>query len=317
MFSISEQNLFGRGLQGSVSLQLGSEQDQAFLSLTDPAFLDRNMSAGFDVGQTRTDSTQNLTFQEENSSLTLRTGFNYNERLSQGFRYFARADEIKSVDPNASPFIQQEVGTRTSSGVGQTISYDVRDSKIDPTDGYVLSLSNDFAGLGGTTKYIRTNVNGTTYYPVFEESVLSFGGRIGYIAGIGQDIHLQDRYFLGGDSFRGFAKGGVGPRDVGTSTTSALGGNTLYTASTEFSTPLSVAKEFGLRGILWGQVGSLYGVDVSGPTVRDDSSLHASIGVGLALRTPLGPVRADLGFPILKKSYDDDEIFSFSLGQRF
>lgn len=317
MFSVSEQNLFGRGLQGSVSLQLGSEQDQAFLSLTDPAFLDRNMSAGFDVGQTRTDSTQNLTFQEENSSLTLRTGFNYNDRLSQGFRYFARADQIKSVDPNASPFIQQEVGTRTSSGLGQTISYDVRDSKIDPTDGYVLSLSNDFAGLGGTTKYIRTNVNGTTYYPVFEESVLSFAGRIGYIAGIGQDIHLQDRYFLGGDSFRGFAKGGVGPRDVGTSTTSALGGNTLYTASTEFSTPLSVAKEFGLRGLVWGQVGSLYGVDVSGPTVRDDSSLHASIGVGLALRTPLGPVRADLGFPILKKSYDDDEIFSFSLGQRF
>ena len=91
----------------------------------------------------------------------------------------------------------------------------------------------------------------------------------------------------------------------------------MYTASTELSSPLSVAKEFGLRGLIWGQVGSLYGVDVSGPTVKDDNSLRASIGVGLALRTPLGPVRADLGFPIIKKNYDDDEIFSFSLGQRF
>jgi outer membrane protein insertion porin family len=317
MLSISEQNLFGRGLQGSISLQLGSQQDQAFLSLTDPAFLDRNMSAGFDIGQTRTDSTQNLTFQEQNSSVTLRTGFNYNDRLSQGFRYFARADEIKSVDVNTSPFIQQEVGTRTSSGIGQTISYDVRDSKIDPTDGYTLSLSNDLAGFGGTTHYIRTNINGTTYYPVFEESVLSFGGRIGYIQGIGEDIHLNDRYFLGGDSFRGFAKGGVGPRDTNPQFNSALGGNTLYTATTELATPLSVAKEFGLRGIMWGQVGSLFGVDVSGPTVRDDNSIRASIGVGLALRTPLGPVRADLGFPILKKNFDDDELFSFSLGQRF
>jgi outer membrane protein insertion porin family len=318
LLSISEQNLFGRGLQGSISLQLGSEQDQAFLSLTDPAFLDRNMSAGIDVGQTRTDSTRNLTFQEQNSSLTLRTGFNYNDRLTQGFRYFARADEIKSVDVNASPFIQQEVGTRTSSGIGQSITYDVRDSKVDPTDGYSVSLSNDLAGLGGTTHYLRTNVNATTYYPVFEESVLSFGGRVGYIVGIGEDIHLQDRYFLGGDSFRGFAKGGVGPRDVNASSSnSALGGNTLYTATTELSSPLSVAKEFGLRGLIWGQVGSLYGVDVSGPTVKDDNSLRASIGVGLALRTPLGPVRADLGFPVIKKNYDDDEIFSFSLGQRF
>jgi outer membrane protein insertion porin family len=318
LLSVAEQNLFGRGLQGSISLQLGSEQDQAFLSLTDPAFLDRNMSAGFDIGQTRTDSSQDLTFQEQNSSLTLRTGFNYNDRLSQGFRYFARADEIKSVTADASPFIQQEVGTRTASGFGQTITYDVRDSKIDPTDGYLVSLSNDVAGAGGTSHYLRTNVNATTYYPVFEESVLSFGGRIGYIVGFGEDIHLNDRYFLGGDSFKGFAKGGLGPRDVSPGhTNSALGGNTLYTATTELSTPLSVAKEFGLRGIMWGQVGSLYGVDVSGPTVKDENSLRASIGVGVSLRTPLGPVRADLGFPVLKKNYDDDEIFSFSLGQRF
>jgi outer membrane protein insertion porin family len=318
LLSISEQNLFGRGLQGSISLQLGSEQDQAFLSLTDPAFLDRNMSAGFDIGQTRTDSTQDLTFQEQNSSLTLRTGFNYNDRLSQGFRYFAKADEIKSVTSDASPFIQQEVGTRTASGIGQSITYDVRDSKIDPTDGYLLSLSNDIAGLGGTSHYLRTNVNATSYYPVFEESVLSVGGRVGYIFGFGEDIHLSDRYFLGGDSFKGFSKGGIGPRDVnGSTSNSALGGNTLYTATTELSTPLSVAKEFGLRGLIWGQIGSLYGVDVSGPTVKDESSLRASIGVGLALRTPLGPVRADLGFPVLKKNYDDDEIFSFSLGQRF
>jgi outer membrane protein insertion porin family len=61
----------------------------------------------------------------------------------------------------------------------------------------------------------------------------------------------------------------------------------------------------------------LWKVDVSGPTVADDNTLRASIGFGIALRTPVGPVRVDLGFPVKKKSYDDDEIFSFSLGQRF
>lgn len=316
MVSVGEQNLFGRGLQGSISLMLGTSQQQAFLSLTDPAFLDRNMSGGFDIGQTRTDSTRNLMFQEENSSLTLRTGFNYNDRLSQGLRYFARANRIKSVDVSASPFIQQEVGTRTASGLGQTISYDVRDSKIDPTDGYIVSLSNDVSGLGGNTRTFKTNLSGTTYYPVFEESVISMNGRVGYVKGIGQDVHLQDRFFLGGDSFKGFARGGIGPRDVGPSR-SALGGDMLYTVGSELSTPLSVAKEFGLRGLMWGQVGSLWNVDVSGPTVADDATMRAAVGVGLSLRTPVGPVRVDLGFPVKKKGYDDGEVFSFSLGQRF
>lgn len=316
LLSISEQNLFGRGYKGSISLQLGTQQDQAFLSFTDPAFLDRNMSAGFDVGETRTDSTRNLTFQEENAVLNLRGGFNYNERLSQGFRYFGRSDRIKSVSTDVSPFIQQEVGTRTSSGVGQTLTYDTRDSKIDPTDGYILSLSNDIAGLGGNSKYFRTNLNGTTYYPVFEESVLSVNGRIGYITGIGQPVHLQDRFFLGGDSFKGFAKGGIGPRDIGPGN-SALGGDTLYSATTELSSPMTFAKQFGLRGLIWGEVGSLWKVDVSGPTVRDSSDPRASVGVGIAVTTPLGPVRADIGIPLLKNPEDDTEIFSFSLGQRF
>ena len=318
LLSISEQNLFGRGLQGSITLQLGSSQDSAFLSMTDPSFLDRNMSAGFDVGQTRTDSSTNLTFQQKNTSLTLRTGFSYNDRLSQGFRYFGKVDEISSVSPSASQFVQNEVGTRTASGVGQSLGYDVRDSTIDPTDGYIIGMSNDIAGLGGSSRYLKNSVSGTTYYPMFEESVLSFNGRVAAITGIGQDVHLQDRYFLGGDNLRGFAKGGVGPRDLTPGTTnSALGGNMLYTAGSELSTPLSVAKEFGLRGIFWGQVGSLWNVDVTGPSVVDDASMRASIGFGLSLRTPVGPVRVDLGFPVMKKNYDDDEIFSFSLGQRF
>lgn len=318
LFSISEQNLFGRGYQGSISLQLGTQQDSAFLSFTDPAFLDRNMSAGFDLGQTRTDSTSNLTFQQRNTQLTLRTGFNYNDHLSQSLRYSGRVDQISSVDTAASQFIQQEVGTRTSSGFGQTVTYDVRDSTIDPTDGYILSLSNDITGAGGTTRYFRSTVTGTDYFPVFEESVLSVNGRGSYVAGLGQDVHLNDRFFLGGDNFRGFAKGGIGPRDLTPGTdNSALGGNALYTLGSELSTPLSVAKEFGLRGIFWGEVGSLWNVDVSGPTVADDASPRASIGFGLAVKTPVGPVRADLGFPIMKKSYDDSQIFSFSLGQRF
>jgi outer membrane protein insertion porin family len=318
LFSISEQNLFGRGYQGSISLELGTDQDSAFLSFTDPAFLDRNMSAGFDVGQTRTDSTQNLTFQEENTQLTLRTGFNYNDRLSQSLRYFAHEDKITSVDPSASIFVQQEVGTHTASGFGQTISYDVRDSRIDPTDGYLLSLSNDVAGAGGNTRYLRSTLTGTEYVPIFQESVMSFSGRGSYISGLGTDVHLNDRFFLGGDNFKGFAKAGVGPRDLTPgSANSALGGNALYVFDSEVSTPLSVAKEFGLRGILWGQVGSLWNVDVSSPNVADDASPRASIGFGVAVKTPVGPVRADLGFPVLKKSYDDDEIFSFSIGQRF
>ena len=86
--------------------------------------------------------------------------------------------------------------------------YDRRDNRIDPTGGYYASLGNDFAGVGFGVQYIRNKVNVGYYYSVAPEWVLSFTGEAGDIFGWGgQQVLLQDRFFVGGDNLRGFAAG--------------------------------------------------------------------------------------------------------------
>ena len=139
-------------------------------------------------------------------------------------------------------------------------------------------------------------------------------GRLGYIFGIGEDVRINDRFFLGGDSFPGFKRFGIGPRDV--TTNDALGGNLLYTVTTELSFPLG-GKDFEFRGYLFSLAGGLGSLDESGTGIDDTGGLRVSVGVGLGITTPFGPIRLDIANAIVKADFDETESFRFSVGTRF
>ena len=121
-------------------------------------------------------------------------------------------------------------GPHLTSQVGQVLLYDRRDDRIDPTSGYYVSLGNDFAGVGFGVDYVRSKVNFGYYYSVAPEWVLSLTGEAGDIFGWnGQQVLLQDRFFVGGDNLRGFQDAGIGPRD--SVTDDALGGQKYYVGS--------------------------------------------------------------------------------------
>ena len=138
--------------------------------------------------------------------------------------------------------------------------YDRRDNRLEPTDGYYASLGNDFAGVGFGVQYIRNKVNVGYYYSVSPEWVLSFTGEAGHIFGWGGDqVLLQDRFFVGGDNLRGFAPAGIGPRD--TVSGDALGGNKYYVGSVALGVPLGLPKELGITGRVFTDFGSLWSND--------------------------------------------------------
>jgi outer membrane protein insertion porin family len=137
---------------------------------------------------------------------------------------------------------------------------------------------------------------------------------LGYIFGIGEDVRINDRFFLGGDSFPGFRRFGVGPRDVVTNDT--LGGNFLYTVTSELSFPLG-GKDFEFRGYLFSVAGGLGGLDSSGPGINEGGGLRLSMGVGLGITTPFGPLRLDLAKAVVKEDFDETENIKFSVGTRF
>jgi outer membrane protein insertion porin family len=164
-------------------------------------------------------------------------------------------------------------GTFVSSILGYSIGMDSRDDPIDPTRGLRLSLGQSVAGLGGDVKYIRTEASGAFYRPLFAGLIGKVQLRGGYTDGFGGDpVRLQDRFYEGADSFRGFEVAGVGPRYLqpGTQVTTTGGrfgqaiGAKIYAIGTiEVKLPLPLPKEYGIRASLFSDFGTVGLVDDS------------------------------------------------------
>ena len=320
--SMRERNLLGKGQDLRVGLTLSARSQQVDLSFTEPYFLDRNISAGFDLFQIDQKNQLDATYDQFTLGGALRAGYQISDPLRQTLRYTLRTDDINNVQSNASAFIAQQAGSRLTSAVGQVLLYDKRDSRIDPTDGYFVSLGSDVAGLGGSVRYVRNKVSGGWYYPLYPEWVVSATAEVGDIRGIGQGVRIQDRYFVGGDNLRGFATAGIGPRDIGTG--DALGGNDYYVGSAAISFPLGLPQEFGISGRAFTDVGSLFSIDLdrSNPAtanavVVNSSAPRLSSGVGVSWKSPLGPIRLDVAYPILRQTFDKKEFFRVGFGTRF
>ena len=313
--SIRERNLLGRGQDLRVSLTLSSRRRQVDLSFTEPYFLDRNVAAGFDLFNVQRDLQTRSSYDEENRGGRLRTNYAITERLRMGLDYTLRQDELTNLDTDISPFLRREEGASVTSSVGYDLTFDTRDQPFDPNEGMVLRFSQDFAGLGGDIRFVRSTIAWSYYYPFVEDVVGSFGFSGGHIIGLDQDVRVIDRFFLGGDSFRGFESGGVGPRDRNTD--DSIGGNVFYVATTELRFPLGFASEFGINGRVFAEVGTLVDPDVSGPALLDSNAPRVSGGFGISWVSPFGPIRVDLAAPFVKEDFDQEEFFRFSFGTRF
>ncbi|MPY68455.1 MAG: outer membrane protein assembly factor BamA [Alphaproteobacteria bacterium] len=312
---IRERNLLGKGQDLFLKFQLGASASEIELSFTEPYFMDRKLSAGFDIFHSTRDLTDESSYERETTGFGFRMGYNLTEHLDQSLRYRFSRDEVMNVESDASLAVREQEGVATTSLVGQTLTLDRRDSRFDPTDGYVVRWFTDLAGLGGSVHYLRNRVTGTHFFPLPGQLVLSIGGGAGYILGINDDVRITDRFYLGGASLRGFATYGAGPRDIASD--DALGGNWYYNNTVEVSFPLGLPNEFGIRGRVFNDIGSIGKVDVSSVDTNDTGSLRAAAGIGVSWKSPFGPVSMDIGKAYLKEDFDDLEIVRFNFGTRF
>ncbi len=317
---IHERNLLGKGQDLRIDTTIAYRTRQVDLSFTEPYFLNRELAAGFDIFALQRDYTQFAGYIETSYGGSLRAGYQFNEALRQTLSYTIRSDTVSDIVAGASPFIVAQQGTRLASIVGQVLLYDKRDNRLQPTSGYYGSYSTDVAGLGGQVFFLRNGVNGGFYYPFATNWVGSVTGEAGYIHGLGQGVRIEDRYFIGGDNLRGFANGGIGPRDV--TTNNALGANAYWLGSLQLSMPLGLPKEFGLLGHVFTDFGSAWGFDTNtappnSDIVKDINSIRLSAGYGFSWQSPLGPLRLDLAVPIIKENFDKKEFFRVGFGSNF
>ena len=312
---IRERNLLGRGQELRLGLTVSESRQEIDLSFTEPYFLDRDVSAGFDIFQRTVDLQDQSSFDRETVGFILRAGYPLAERLRHTVSYSLRTDEVSDVSPSTSRFIADQEGETTTSAVSHVLEYDLRDSRIDPTDGYFVRFGQELAGLGGDAKFLKHTLTYGQFYSVADGWVLSGLGRAGHVFGIDDDVRIVDRFFLGGRRLRGFESSGVGPRDAETG--DALGGNLFYSVTGELGFPLGLPDELNLRGAIFTDIGTLTTIDESGTELLDESSPRLSVGIGINFRSPLGPIRLDFAEALIKEDFDRTENFRFSFGTRF
>ncbi|MCZ4282030.1 outer membrane protein assembly factor BamA [Kiloniella laminariae] len=311
---IRERNLLGRGQDLRFNIALAGSGSEADVSFTEPYFLDKEIAAGFDIFRTTRDE-DSLSFEEKKTGGALRVGFDLSEELRQVLRYRFEYIEIENVDSDAAALVKEQEGETIKSSISSTLTYDKLDSRTLPTEGYILKLENEVAGLGGDVKHLKVSVGGTHYYTFEENWTLRSRAEVGNIIGLGEDTRIVDRFFLGGDKLRGFKTGGVGPRDR--KSDDALGGKHFYSGGLELSFPLGLPKEFAVKGRVFTDFGATWNIDGNDSGVDDESTPRVSIGAGLTWSSPFGPLATDLGFATLKEDFDETEIFSFSFGTQF
>ena len=243
-----------------------------------------------------------------------------------------------------------------SSIVGYNLLLDMKNDPLEPTGGFDLLFGQDVSGFGGDVNFIRTNASMNLYQGITKSVVASLRLSGGYIEPYGtsegnseygqttpQGVRINNRFFKGGNSFRGFDTAGLGPRivqiiqnDDGTETVkrlNALGGNAFYQASLDLSIPNYLPEEYGIKTGLFleaGSVGLLSDVDKSDPVeftdtygrdavqlIEDELSLRASTGLSVYWTSPFGPIRFDFSHILKSEEYDRTESFRFSTSTRF
>ena len=314
---IQERNILGTGNTLGLNLMLSEREQQYTAGLTNPYFMDKNLLAGVDVFHTTMDNEDYSSYKSTTTGGAVRFGWNYTDYLRQSVRYTLQEDEVRDVEEDASIYVKEQEGRYSLSMIGQEISWDKRDSRINPTQGFYTSLGADYAGIGADTKFVRLNLMGIQYFEVAEDVVLSIRGDAGHIWGIdGQDVRINHRYYLGDSSFRGFEYGGIGARDKATG--DALGGNWYVTASAEVQFPLGLPKELGIKGKVFSDAGVIGKPDGYNATTMDYSSkMRMSAGTGILWQSPMGMINLDFAWPIMKEDFDETKVFRLNFGKAF
>jgi outer membrane protein insertion porin family len=327
--ALEETNFLGRGQTVRISVGGGLDGDQTYnLSFTEPYFLGTRVSAGFDAYRTVSKANNSSRrFDTETTGGGLRIGLPLTDTLNAQLNYKIASTTTSGAEACTNTVGNGEAGCyfpdgdRLTSSAGYALTYSTLDSMLDPHEGEYAKFSQDFAGIGGDSKFMRSTIDARVYRPLGDTDMVAMlkvtGGNI---LGFGGPVAIADNFFKGGETIRGFAPLGYGPRDANSGT--ALGGKNFVSGTAELGFPLPfVPPDFGLRGAVFADAGVLFGADrpagCPNCSINDDASIRSSVGASILWASPFGQIRVDLAQALTKEAYDDTQFFRIGAGTSF
>jgi len=304
--SITQENFLGRGWKLNLAASLGGESTTYQIGLTDPYFLDQNLTLGFELYKTTREWDD---FSRDAIGGAIKLGLPVLDDYSRAlFVYRLEEKDIYDVEPWADPDIKEEEGKSLISSLTSSFIRDNTDYRLDPSKGSVLETSWEFAGLGGDEEFNKFIVDYRHFWPAPFGTVFSAHGQIGYISAWGdEDVPIDERFYLGGiNTLRGFEPREVGPYNPRTE--EYTGGDMETFFNFEWIFPL--AKDVGIKGVAFFDVGNAWDTDYL-------SEWRYSTGAGIRWMSPLGPLRLEWGYNLDPYEWEDNSRFDFMIGRFF
>jgi outer membrane protein insertion porin family len=291
--SISERNFLGRGQFVRAAIGGGESRRSYEFSFTEPYFMGRRLSAGFDLYRKEQQNNDFVSYDTETTGGAVRFGLPISEHTSLQLKYSLFQQDISlpvgfkdgctsatpvvaggACDPNAdgieelnrneaSLAIIQAEGETLTSMVSYTLTYNSLDSSIKPRDGILATFTQEVAGLGGDVDFLRTTAD-ARYYRTLSTDLDLIGMVRGQAGAINtwnsNDVRVLDAFYKGPNLVRGFEPSGIGPRDITVgSTRDALGGKYYFGGTVELNFPIyGLPPQFGLRGAVFADAGTVF-----------------------------------------------------------
>jgi outer membrane protein insertion porin family len=336
--SISDRNLFGLGYQGSLKFSLGVETQNFRLSFTDPYFLGYPYAAGTDLYHEKVEYFD--TYHYKITGGDVRFGKELTDILRLDLLYKYEIVDVYDVAPEASFFVQDQQGRLATSAISISPTIDTRDDYFNPRRGgkHTLMVQNAGGPLGGDNYFIKMAGQTSWFFPLPLNLTLNLRGQAGAILPYGgkttqfiqetqrdpddpkktiivtslverDRVPIYEKFFVGGiNTIRGFEYGMAGPVDANNE---PIGAKYMAVFNAELIFPL--AREIGLKGALFFDVGKAWGIDqptvlktipITGTRGRSRISTRGiAFGAGPGIRwfSPFGPIHIDIGFNLNPK----------------
>ena len=307
-FTGGGQNLKLRG-------EVGTVRKDYELSFTEPWIFDRPVSFGFDLYKKTISESESFGYgyDEKRQGGVLRLGKALGEWTKGDIAYRLEEIDISNIPEDASADFKLEEGSNTIKSVALLLSKDTRDNIFNPTTGWVRTGSVEVAGgpFGGDKDFVKYIGTSAWYFPMFGENVLELKLRAGIVDGFSDSpiVPIYERFYAGGaNTIRGYRERRIGPKDPNTD--DPIGGESMFVGNAEYLFPIMKS----LKGAVFCDIGNVW------PTIEDfgEGSLKSSVGVGVRMKTPIGPLKLDWGYGLDKDTRQDDTgRFHFSMSYGF
>ncbi|NQU73454.1 MAG: outer membrane protein assembly factor BamA [Candidatus Omnitrophica bacterium] len=296
--------------------EFGTIRENYELGWTEPWIFDFPLLFGFDAYQRTRSRREGLGYgyEEQRTGGDIRFGKEFTEYLSADLMYTMEDVKIEDVSSDASAALKAEEGKNQLNKLLLHLAQDKRNNIFNPTMGYLISNSIEGAGgvLGGDKDFTKYVLGASFYFTHFKNFVLELKGKLGIADAFDDttEVPIYERFYAGGsNTVRGYRERRIGPKDA--TSNDPIGGEGLFIGNIEYTFPL---YEKVIKGAIFCDIGNVW---EQWEDVGTDG-LKTSAGVGVRVKTPIGPVRLDFGVPFSEISGEEKKgRFHFTLSQGF